>query len=106
MEVQVEHALSRLFADVGDHPVAVQVQLLGQLGDDLEDVGHNPTVVRRHLGDGADMGLGNHQEVGGGLRGDVVEGVADLVLVDLAAGIFPAAILQKRQSDMEKPPLC
>ena len=39
MEMQMEHALSRLLADVGDHPIAVQALLLGQLGDDLKDVG-------------------------------------------------------------------
>ena len=87
--MQVEHALPRLLADVGDHPVAVQALLLRQPGDDLEDVGHHRAVVRRDLGHGADVGLGHHQEVGGRLGIDVVEGVADIVLVDLAAGDLP-----------------
>ena len=38
MEVQMKHALSRLLADVGDHPVAVQPLFLCQLGNDLEDI--------------------------------------------------------------------
>ena len=38
MEVQVEHALSRLLPDVGHHAVALQTQLLRQLGNDLKNV--------------------------------------------------------------------
>ena len=87
--MQMEHALSRLLADVGDHPVALQTLLLGQLGDHLKDVGHHRAVLRRNLGHGADVDLGHHQEVSWRLGGDVVKRVADVVLIHLAAGNLP-----------------
>lgn len=60
MKMEMEHALARLLPDVGDDPVAVQSQLLGELGDDLEDVGRNAAVVFRDFGNRPDVGLGNH----------------------------------------------
>ena len=60
MKVQVEDALARLLADVGDHPVALQPQFLGESGNDLKNMGNNAAVVRRDLGDGPDVRLGNH----------------------------------------------
>ncbi len=95
MEVEVEDALARLFTDVGNHPVTLQPQLLRELGDDLENMGHYAAVVRRDLGDGANVGFGDHQEVGGSLRSDVVEGIAQIVLVDLIAGDFPGGNVAK-----------
>ena len=83
VEMQVEHALPRLLADVGDHPVALQPQLLGDLGNDGEDMSHHSGILRRDLGHRGDMGLGDHQKVGGRLGIDVVEGVAQLILVHL-----------------------
>ena len=89
MEMQMHDALPCLLADVGDDPVALQPLLLGHLGDDLEHVGNHGAVVAVHLGHRVDVGLGNHQEMGGRLRIDVVERIADVVLVDLAAGDLP-----------------
>ena len=88
MEVQMGHGLLSGLADVGDHAVTGlgKAQLLRQLGDDLKDMGHHSTVFLRNSGDGGDVGLGYHQEMGGCLGSDVIEGVAHIVLVDLAAG--------------------
>ena len=85
----MKHALPRLLADVGDHPVAVQPLFLCQLGNDLEDMSHHCAVVRGDLRHRANVGLGYHQEVGGRLGINVIEGVAHVVLVDLAAGDLP-----------------
>ena len=45
MEVQVGHGLLARLADVGHHPVSglVKAQLLGQLGNDLKNMG--PTAL-------------------------------------------------------------
>ena len=85
----MKHALPRLLADVGDHPVAVQPLFLCQLGNDLEDMSHHCAVVCGDLRHRADVGLGYHQEVGGCLGINVIERIADVVLVDLAAGDLP-----------------
>ena len=84
VEVEVGHGLPRLLPNVGDHAVALQPQLPGHLGDDGEHVAHQGGVVVGHPGHRGDVGLGDDQEVGGRLGVDVVEGVADLVLIDLA----------------------
>ena len=89
MEVQMEHALTRLLANIGHHAVAVHPLLLRQLGNDLEDMGHHSAVVRVHFGHGADVCLGDDQEVGRRLGRDVVEGIAQVVLIDFAAGDLP-----------------
>ena len=38
MEMQVRYALTGLLPDVGHHPVTLQTQLLGDLGDHGKDV--------------------------------------------------------------------
>ena len=96
VEVQVVHALPRLVADVGDHAVALHPLLLGQLGNDLKDMGHHRAVLSTDLGDRLDMLLGDHQEVGGRLGIDVVEGKAGVVLIYLAAGDLPGNDLAKQ----------
>ena len=73
MEVQVMHTLTGLLTDVGHHAVALQPLLPAQPGDDLEDVGHHGAVAAVYLRHGADVLLGDHQEVRGGLRRDVVK---------------------------------
>ena len=89
MEVQVRHTLPRLLADVGDHAVALDAHFLCHLGDDLKDVRDHGAVLGVDAGDGRDMRLGDHKEVRGSLRRDVVEGVAQLVLIDLVRGDLP-----------------
>lgn len=89
VEVEVEHALSRLLPAVGDYAEVGEAQLLGHFGDDLEAVGHHGGVLRGDLPAGLHVGLGDHQEVGGGLGVDVVEGVHLVVLIDLFRGDLP-----------------
>ena len=90
MEVQVVDALPRLLPDVGYHPVALQPLLPAQSCDDLEDVGYYGAVAAIHLRHGGDVGLGDHQKMGGRLRGDVIKGIAQLVLIHLVGGDLPA----------------
>ena len=90
--------LTRLLAAVGHHPEALHAQLPGQPGDDLEDMAHHGGILRPDLPAGADVLLGDHQEMGGGLRVDVVEGVAQLVLIDPGRGNLPRDDLAKQLS--------
>ena len=91
MEVEMGHGLLAGLTDIGHHPVtrAGEAQLLGELGNDGEDVAHDGGGLLRHSGHGLDVGLGHHQEVGGGLGVYVEEGIAQLVLIDLFAGDLP-----------------
>ena len=86
MEMQVRDTLARLLADVGHHPVALQPQFLGDLRDHSKDVGHHRRVVLADLCHRGDMHLGNHQKMGGRLGIDVVEGEANLILIDFVGG--------------------
>ena len=77
MKMQMRHALSRLLADVGHDTVALNAFLLGELGNDLEDVRDDGAVFSVHARDGRDVRLRDHEEVHRRLRRDVVEGIAD-----------------------------
>ncbi len=81
--MEMVDALPGLIPDVGDHPVALQSQLFGKPGDDGKDMPHSGLIGPVHLGHRLDMLLGDDQEVGGGLGVDVVEGAAEVVLIDL-----------------------
>ena len=87
--MEVMDGLAGLLTDVGDDAIALQTQLLGDLGDDGEDVSHDGGVVLSHFGHGGDVGLGDDQEMGGSLRVDVVESEADLVLIDFIGRDLP-----------------
>ena len=104
MEMQVRDTLARLLADVGHHPVALQAQLFGDLGDHGEDVGHHRRVVLADLRHRGDMHLGNHQKVGGRLGIDVIEGEADLILIDLVGRDLSLRDLAKQTIAHVKPP--
>ena len=84
VEMQVMHRLTGICATVGNHTIAAR-QLLGSgnLRNDLKDVGNHSGVVRSDAIAVGDMGLGNHQHVGGCLGSDVPEGVDSLILVNL-----------------------
>ena len=82
--MQMEHALTRLFSDVGDHAEAVHTALLGNLRNDLKAVRYNRAVGRINGGHRLDVLLGDHEKMRGSLRVNVVEGVAEVVLVHLA----------------------
>lgn len=84
--MEVGNRLPCVFATVRHHSETINAQLLGDLGDDCENMGNHCVVL---LGDGSaggNVNLGNHQEVGGCLGVDVVEGVAEGVLVHLVGG--------------------
>lgn len=78
MEVQVGHGLlaASPMLDTTRYPASSKPRLLGQLGNDLKNMGHHSAVLRRYSGNGLDVGLGHHQKMGGCLRGNVVEGIA------------------------------
>ena len=82
--MQMEHALTRLFSDVGDHAEAVHAALLGNLRNDLKAVRYNRAVGRINGGNRLDVLLRDHEKMRGSLRVNVVEGVAEVVLVHLA----------------------
>ena len=96
MEVQVVDALPRLLPDVGYHPVALQPLLPHSLAM-TSKMWPPRAVAAIHLRHGGDVGLGDHQKVGGGLGIDVVEGVADLVLIDLVGRDL--AVLRSYKTD-------
>ena len=84
MEVQMLDALAAVIAAVGDHTETVVQSLgLGNLGNHFENVGHHSGILGSDAGAAVDMGLGDHQNVGGSLRGDIPEGVDGFVLVNL-----------------------
>ena len=82
--MQMEHALTRLFSDVGDHAEAIHTALLGNLRNDLKAVRHNRAVGRINGGHRLDVLLRDHEKMRGSLRVNVIEGVAEVVLVHLA----------------------
>ena len=87
--------MPRLRAAVGYHPEVGDAQLLGDLGDHLKAVSHHSGVLRGDLPAGADVDLGDHQEVGGRLGVDVVKGVdgvptACAVVFNTIFGLFAA----------------
>ena len=85
----MEDSLTCLGAAVGHHTEIGQAQLLGDLADGLKALGHHSGVFRGDLAAGGHMLLGDHQEVGGCLRVDVIEGVDGFVLINLLRGDVP-----------------
>ena len=82
--MQMVDALAAVVAAVGDHAEAViQTLGLGDLGDHFENVGHNSGILRSDGAAAVDVGLGNHQNVGGSLGSDVPEGVDGFILINL-----------------------
>ena len=79
----MEHALSRLLTNIGDHTEAVQPQFLRNLGNDLKAVCYDHAVGFIHRSNRLDVLLGDHQKMRRSLRVDVIEGIAQLVLIDL-----------------------
>ena len=84
MKMQVEYALTRLFSDIGDHAEAVHALFLCNSGDDLKAVRNDSTVGLVYRSDRLDVLLRDDEKVGRRLRINVVEGVADIILIHLA----------------------
>jgi len=94
VEVEVVDGLAGVVAAVANNAVAVfQAFRLGDGGDHLKNVGHNGGIFRGDLGDAADVGLGDHQNVGGSLGGNVPEGQNLVVLIHLGGGDHPCCDL-------------
>ena len=75
MEVQVMDGLTGIVAAVGNHPVTVFQAFGGcDLRDHGENMGDHIGIFSGNLGNGGNMSLGDHQNVGGGLGGNVPEG--------------------------------
>ena len=88
--MQMMYGLAGISAAVADHPVtAGQAFGSGNLGDHLENVGHHSAVFGGDAVNGRDVGLGDHQNVGGRLGRDIPESQDGLVLVDLGGGDIP-----------------
>jgi hypothetical protein len=71
--VEVEDRLARSSPHVHDDTIILQAGFLGGLGDEVE---HPLGLVGRELGDlaeGRDVPLGQHEQVGVGLRSDVAD---------------------------------
>ena len=104
MEVQVGHGLAGLHTAVGHHAEIGHAHTLGHLGDDLKDMGHDGGILGSDLTAGGDVCLGDHQKMNGGLRIDVMEGKADLVLIYLVGGDNARRNLTKQTIGHEKAP--
>ena len=89
MEMQMEHALSRLFANIGDHAETFQPHVLCNFGNHFKAVRYDCTVGGIHRSDRLDMLLGDDQKMRRCLRVDVVKGIALLVLIDFFSREFP-----------------
>ena len=83
MEMQVKYTLTGLFADIGDYAITVQTKFFGHFGDDSKNVANDGGVVLVYGRDGSDMGFGDNQKVSGCLRVDVIECVAQFILIYL-----------------------
>ena len=88
MKVNVIDGLGAVLTAVGDDAEAVaQFLFLGNLGDDLEDMGDRCAVFGRDVGGGiGDVGLGDDQNMNRRHRVDVLEGEDGFVLIDLGGG--------------------
>lgn len=82
MKVQMEHALPRLLANIGDNAKTLQSQLLCHLCNDFKAVRYDCAVGSIHRSCRRDVLLGDHQKVCRRLRINVIKGIALLVLID------------------------
>ena len=84
VEMQMLNGLTGVGAAVADHAITIlQAFSLGDLGDHLKDVSNNSAVFSGDAVAIFNVGLGNHQHMGGSLGIDVPEGVDGFVLIDL-----------------------
>ena len=83
MEMQVHNRLADLFAAVVDDTVTVKAVLFCDFRNDLKDVRYEMRIAFVNLVSAADMLLGDNENVLFTLGIDVVEGVAELVLINL-----------------------
>ena len=90
VEMEMVDGLTGQRAHVGDHAVALgDAQVLSQLGDDGVNMPHHRGGLLGHLGGGGQMDLGDHQKMDRSQGVDIIKGVAEVILIDLAAGDLP-----------------
>ena len=103
MEVQVGHGLAGVGAAVADHTVAVYKALFFcDHGDHLKNMGNHTAVFGRNAGNRRNVGLGDHQNVGGSLGVNVPEGQNQFVLIDLGRGDLTSDDLTNKLPDKLK----
>jgi hypothetical protein len=96
MEMKVMDTLSRLVSNVGDDPVAFQLQFFGKLGDHSKYMAYGGGTALVYLGDRLDVLLGDHQKMDGGLGINVIKGVTKSVFIDFFGGNIPRDDLTKK----------
>ena len=77
MEMQMRHGLLARLSDVGYHAITGtgKAHFLGQLGNNGKNMAHHRRALFCHSGNGLDMSLRHHQEMGGRLGINVIKGV-------------------------------
>jgi hypothetical protein len=89
MDMEVEDALSALFAGVDDGSVAVvESELCGEFGDHEQEVSSELGVLWGEIIEGDKRFFGDEEDVSGRLGTDIVEGEAEIVFVDDFCGDF------------------
>lgn len=84
------HRLTGGLAAVRDDAEALgKAELTGELCDHGVDMTDDGGVLRGDLRRGCKVQLGHDQEMGGRERRDVIEGIAELVLIDLFGRDLP-----------------
>lgn len=106
MEMQMEHALPRLFSDIGNHAKTIHLHIRRNFSDYLKTMCHNGAVGRIYCSHRLDMLLGNDQKMCGRLWINVIKSIAQFVFITFFEGISPATILQNRQSSIQTAPFC
>lgn len=85
MEMQMRHALPCLLTDIGHHTVALNILFLRHPGNHLKNVRNDGAVAPVNAGNRGNVLLRDHKKMHRCLWVNVVECVADLVFIDLAA---------------------
>ena len=89
MEVQVIHRLARLRPAVIHHAkISIAAELIRNLCNHRKDVAHNGAVCVVNFVRAGDVFLWNHKEMYRRLWVDIVESVAQIILIDLLARNF------------------
>ena len=87
VEVQVVNSLTCIGTAVGNHPVATgEIFRRGDFGNDRENMGNYSTVFFRDAVNRRNVGLGDHQNVGRCLGGNIPEGQDLIIFIYLGAG--------------------
>jgi hypothetical protein len=91
VEVQVKHRLPGLGSVIDHHPVAPRFDaaLAGELRRDRQQVAEELFLLWRKILQRDEMLPGNHQQVDGGLRVNVLDSKAGVIFVNESGGNLP-----------------